>query len=161
MPEAARRKDWPRSVAEFEAWHARQPARWEFVDGQPRLIAPASMKHSIIKNNVGFALRQALAGSPCTALVEGPQILTDEKDGPPRCQGERAAAGEPPDQLFLPVIATNEVGTLATLPLPHFGQGGLLVPCSEMVSTCSKASPHCSQRYAYVGIALASHAQSD
>ena len=78
MVEAARREDWPRTVAEFEAWHARQPERWEFIDGQPRLMAPASMKHSIIKNNVGFALRQALAGTPCTALIDGPQILTDE-----------------------------------------------------------------------------------
>jgi Uma2 family endonuclease len=78
MAEAARREDWPRTVAEFEAWHARQPERWEFIDGQPRLMAPASMKHTIIKNNVGFALRQALTDLGCTALVDGPQILTDE-----------------------------------------------------------------------------------
>jgi Uma2 family endonuclease len=78
MVEAARREDWPRTVAEFEAWHARQPERWEFIDGQPRLMAPASMKHSIIKNNVGFALRQALARTPCTALIDGPQIVTEE-----------------------------------------------------------------------------------
>ena len=55
MAEAARREDWPRTIEEFEAWHARQPERWEFIDGQPRLMAPASMKHSIIKSNVGFA----------------------------------------------------------------------------------------------------------
>lgn len=36
------------------------------------------MKHSIIKNNVGFALREAVAGLGCTALIDGPQILTDE-----------------------------------------------------------------------------------
>jgi Uma2 family endonuclease len=78
MAEAARREDWPRTVEEFEAWHARQPERWEFIDGQPRLMAPASMKHAIIKNNVGFALRQAMAELGCTALIDGPQILTDE-----------------------------------------------------------------------------------
>jgi Uma2 family endonuclease len=78
MAEAARREDWPRTVEEFEAWHARQPERWEFIGGQPRLMAPASMKHAIIKNNVGFALRQALADLGCTALIDGPQILTDE-----------------------------------------------------------------------------------
>jgi hypothetical protein len=33
MAEAARQEDWPRTVAEFEAWHAGQPERWEFVDG--------------------------------------------------------------------------------------------------------------------------------
>jgi Uma2 family endonuclease len=78
MAEAARIEDWPRTVAEFEVWHARQPERWEYVAGWPRLMAPASMAHSIIKNNVGFALRQALAGGDCTALVDGPQIVTDE-----------------------------------------------------------------------------------
>jgi hypothetical protein len=26
-------EDWPRTVGEFEAWHARQPERWEFIDG--------------------------------------------------------------------------------------------------------------------------------
>jgi Uma2 family endonuclease len=78
MAEAARRDNWPRTVEEFEAWHARQPERWEFIDGQPRLMAPASMKHSIIKNNVGFALRQAMADLGCSALIDGPQILTDE-----------------------------------------------------------------------------------
>jgi Uma2 family endonuclease len=78
MAEAARREDWPRTVAEFEAWHPRRPERWEFIDGQPRLMAPASMKHAIIKNNIGFVLRQAMADLGCTALIDGPQILTDE-----------------------------------------------------------------------------------
>ena len=78
MAEAARREDWPRTVEEFEVWHARQPERWEFIDGQPRLMAPASMKHSIIKSNAFAALHRALASTPCTALVDGPQILTDD-----------------------------------------------------------------------------------
>jgi hypothetical protein len=34
MAEAARREDWPRTVAEFEVWNARQPERWEFYDGR-------------------------------------------------------------------------------------------------------------------------------
>jgi Uma2 family endonuclease len=41
-------------------------------------MAPASMKHAIIKNNVGFALRQAFADLGCSALIDGPHILTDE-----------------------------------------------------------------------------------
>lgn len=72
MARASPSEDWPRTVAEFEAWHARQPERWEFIDGRPRLMAPGSMRHSIIKNNAGFALRG------CTVLIDGPQILTDE-----------------------------------------------------------------------------------
>jgi Uma2 family endonuclease len=78
MAEAARQEDWPRTVAEFEIWHARQPERWEFIRGEPRMMAPASMRHSIIKRNVGFALQAALAPRGCEALVDGPQILTDE-----------------------------------------------------------------------------------
>jgi Uma2 family endonuclease len=75
---AAPNEDWPRTVAEFEAWHARQPERWEFIDGRPRLMAPGSMRHSIIKTNVGFALGQAVQGRGCSVLIDGPQILTDE-----------------------------------------------------------------------------------
>jgi Uma2 family endonuclease len=78
MARATLEDDWPRTVAEFQIWHARQPERWEFVDGRPRLMAPASMTHSIIKRNVLRALDRALADSGCEVLVDGPQILTDE-----------------------------------------------------------------------------------
>lgn len=78
MARAAFEEDWPRTVAEFEAWHARQPERWEFVEGRPRLMAPASMKHTIIKANVFRALDRALAERGCTVLIDGAQILTDE-----------------------------------------------------------------------------------
>jgi Uma2 family endonuclease len=71
-------QDWPRTVAAFEAWHALQEERWEFVEGRPRLMAPASMRHSIIKRNVFRALDQGLAGSGCEALIDGPQILTED-----------------------------------------------------------------------------------
>ena len=53
MARAAPSEDWPQTVAEFEAWHARQPERWEFIDGRPRLMAPGSLNHTIIKTNVG------------------------------------------------------------------------------------------------------------
>jgi Uma2 family endonuclease len=78
MATAAPRQDWPRTVPEFEAWHARQPERWEFIAGQPRLMAPASMAHTIIKTNLGTALGNALADRGCTTLVDGAQILTEE-----------------------------------------------------------------------------------
>jgi Uma2 family endonuclease len=100
VAEAARREDWPRTVEEFEAWHARQPERWEFIGGQPRLMAPASMKHSIIKGNAFAALHSALAGTPCTALVDGPQILTDEISAIPE-----AVVTCVPIDLSTPVIA--------------------------------------------------------
>jgi Uma2 family endonuclease len=78
MARAALEEDWPRTVAEFETWHARQRERWEFVDGRPRLMAPASMTHTIIKANVFRALDRALAKRGCTVLIDGAQILTDE-----------------------------------------------------------------------------------
>jgi Uma2 family endonuclease len=78
MARAALEEDWPRTVAEFEAWHARQPERWEFSDGLPRLMAPASMTHTIIKTNVFRALDRALSERAGTVLIGGPQILTDE-----------------------------------------------------------------------------------
>jgi Uma2 family endonuclease len=78
MARAAFEEDWPRTVAEFQAWHARQPERWEFVEGRPRLMAPASMRHSILKRNVLRTLDRALANSGCEVLLDGPQILTDE-----------------------------------------------------------------------------------
>jgi len=78
MVEAAIREDWPRTIEEFDAWHARQPERWEFQWGRVSLMAPASMNHSIIKQNLFAILRTALAGTPCRAYVDGPQIRTDE-----------------------------------------------------------------------------------
>jgi Uma2 family endonuclease len=83
MARAALEDDWPRTVAEFEAWHARQPERWEFVDGRARLMAPGSMKHTIIKANVFRSLDRALAERGCTVLIDGAQILTDETSAIP------------------------------------------------------------------------------
>jgi Uma2 family endonuclease len=100
MAGAALEEDWPRTVAEFEAWHARQPERWEFVEGRPRLMAPASMKHSIVKRNVLRALDRALADSGCEVLVDGPQILTDEISAIP----DVVVTGAPLD-LSTPAVA--------------------------------------------------------
>ena len=78
MARAAPTEGWPRTVEDFEAWHVRQPERWEFIDGRPRLMAPASMKHSILKRNVFRLLDTRLPPARVKALVDGPQILTDE-----------------------------------------------------------------------------------
>lgn len=66
--------DLPRTVEEFDRWHAAQPERWEFFAGTPVMMAPASNIHSIIKGNVYAALRAKLAGSPCRAFVDGPEV---------------------------------------------------------------------------------------
>ena len=55
-------------------WHERQPEVYEFIDGVPRLIAPGSKAHSLIKGNVYAALRAQLRGSGCHVIVDGAQI---------------------------------------------------------------------------------------
>jgi hypothetical protein len=78
MAEAALEDDWPRTVAEFEAWHSRQVDRWEFIGGQPCLMAPGSKPHTIIKGNVFAALRAGLQGTACQVFTDGVQILNEE-----------------------------------------------------------------------------------
>jgi Uma2 family endonuclease len=63
--------DWPKSLDEFRAWHERQPEVWEFIHGVPRLMAPGSKAHTVIKSNTHAAFALALRGTPCRALVDG------------------------------------------------------------------------------------------
>ena len=119
MAEAARREDWPRTVAEFEVWHARQPQRWEFFEGAPYLMAPASMPHSIIKGNVFAALRTALAGTSCHPLVDGPQILTDEISAIPDVVVTCA-----PIDLSTPVVAEPSIIVEIMSPSSEYDDGG-------------------------------------
>ena len=100
MAEAAFQDDWPRTVEEFETWHAGQPERWEFVSGRPRLMAPGSKPHTIIKGNVFAALRTALEGTSCHVFPDGVQILTDEISAIPDAVVTRA-----PVDLATPVVA--------------------------------------------------------
>ena len=78
MAEAARREDWPRTVAEFEAWHARQPERWEFSrrpaapDGAG-LDEPLDHQSESLRRAADSARRHALS-----SLRRRPQILTEE-----------------------------------------------------------------------------------
>ena len=63
--------DWPKTLEEFRAWHPRQPDVWEFIHGVPKLMAPGSKAHTLIKGNAHIALAQALRGTGCRALVDG------------------------------------------------------------------------------------------
>jgi Uma2 family endonuclease len=69
MPEL--QANWPRTLEAFRVWHERQPEVWEFIDGVPKLIAPGSKAHTLIKSNVHAALAQVLSGTSCRALVDG------------------------------------------------------------------------------------------
>ena len=63
--------DWPKTLEEFRAWHERQPEVWEFIHGVPKLMAPGSKAHTLIKSNAHLALAQSLRGTGCRALVDG------------------------------------------------------------------------------------------
>ena len=63
--------DWPKTLEEFRAWHERQPEVWEFIHGVPKLLAPGSKAHTLIKSNAGRLLGNALEGTGCRTLVDG------------------------------------------------------------------------------------------
>jgi hypothetical protein len=44
--------DLPRTMAEFDAWHALRPERWEFIAGRPVMMAPASKRPTVVKTNI-------------------------------------------------------------------------------------------------------------
>jgi len=104
MVEAALEDDWPRSVAEFETWHARQPDRWEFIGGQPCLMAPGSKPHTIIKGNVFRALDRGFGGTSCHVFTDGTQILTEEISAIPDVVVSCA-----PLDLSTPVVAEPQI----------------------------------------------------
>jgi Uma2 family endonuclease len=70
--------DWPKTLDEFRAWHERQPDVWEFIHGVPKLMAPGSMAHTLIKSNAGRLLGNALEGTGCRALVDGAIVEVED-----------------------------------------------------------------------------------
>jgi Uma2 family endonuclease len=69
------------SVSEFMAWSETRPdeERWELLDGEPVLIAPAAERHQVIVSNMISALRPAAAERGCRVLP-GMGILNGERD---------------------------------------------------------------------------------
>lgn len=60
------------TVAEFVAWHpGKDDGRWQLVDGEPVLMAPASETHGAIQGELAALLRNHLLerGSPCRVIV--------------------------------------------------------------------------------------------
>jgi len=67
------------SVAEFQDWQppaGLEDRRWSLVDGEPRCMAPASVNHGLIQNEVGFLIRLHLrdTGSHCR-IVTTPGVI--------------------------------------------------------------------------------------
>ena len=63
--------DWPQTLDEFRAWHERQPDVWEFIHGVPKLMAPGSKTHTILKSRIARQLGDGLAARGCEVLVDG------------------------------------------------------------------------------------------
>lgn len=53
------------TLEEFLAWEERQPTKYEFVNGEPRLMTGVTQGHDRIVTNVVIALGGKLRGSPC------------------------------------------------------------------------------------------------
>jgi Uma2 family endonuclease len=83
MGRARAREPLPGTLDEFVAWHERQPERWEFVDGEPMMMAPGSRRHTVVKGNIFAALRTKLAGTGCTAYVDGIELRGFEQSAIP------------------------------------------------------------------------------
>ena len=64
------------TVAEFLAWDAPGPDRWQLVDGEPVAMAPASRTHGTLQGEFGRLIGNHLTapGNNCT-LVTAPGIV--------------------------------------------------------------------------------------
>ena len=71
--------DWPKTLDEFRAWHERQPEVWEFIHGVPKLMAPGSKAHTVIKSNVheykGYALSSETYDEPLRLFPIGQPVM--------------------------------------------------------------------------------------
>lgn len=59
----AKLRHW--GLEEFLAWEDRQPAKYELVDGQLRLMTGGTQAHWVISGNIVAALKPLLRGSRC------------------------------------------------------------------------------------------------
>ena len=65
----------PRTLDEFLEWERRQEERWEFLDGQLRLMAGATGDHAQIGANIVAALVPRLRGSGCQTFASDLKLL--------------------------------------------------------------------------------------
>jgi Uma2 family endonuclease len=59
------------TVAEFFAWNPPSSQLWQLVDGEPQAMAPASVTHGSIQNELGSLIRNHLSdrASPCRVVT--------------------------------------------------------------------------------------------
>lgn len=64
------------TLDEFLAWEAGQPARYELVNGDPRLMTGGTQAHHLIALNIVATLRERLRASPCRSWGSDLRVLT-------------------------------------------------------------------------------------
>ena len=64
------------TLEEFLAWEERQPSKYEFVNGEPRLMTGVTQGHDRIVMNVAIALGGKLRGSPCRPAGSDLRVVT-------------------------------------------------------------------------------------
>jgi Uma2 family endonuclease len=69
------------SVDEFMPWAARQPERWELLDGIPTAMSPERVVHGDVKYRVARALDGAIAKAnvPCRFVLDSAAVRIDAK----------------------------------------------------------------------------------
>jgi Uma2 family endonuclease len=82
MSEPARKVPAVMDVAEFLAWDAPGPYRWQLVEGEPQAMAPASRTHGAIQGELGRLIGNHLVaqGGDCTVVPHGgtiPRVRAD------------------------------------------------------------------------------------
>lgn len=65
---------------DFHAWEAEMPERWEFVDGEPFMMAGGSDVHNTISGNTYISLRERLRGTPCSVFMSDVKLRDDEAE---------------------------------------------------------------------------------
>jgi Uma2 family endonuclease len=93
------------TIAEFLAWEAQQPLRYEFDGFQPIAMAGGTAAHAAIQRNLAIAVGGRLRGKPCQFYGSDLKIDTSETirypDGFVVCSPFIATATQIPDPVVI------------------------------------------------------------
>lgn len=64
----------PWTVEDFLAWEYQQPERWEFVDGEVRMMVGGSFDHNSVALGLASYLRQRLLPRGCRVFMESVKV---------------------------------------------------------------------------------------